>query len=145
MTPSWLCGSLGSFLYSSSVYLLWAMLSKSLIQFSIDGWRFVPSLLFTWGQTMVEVMKTIVTSLKMSHACPATLSDPNPAAATTDPCLHWKLPSKSGSVYCVGTAPFSWVLVGTRFCLCPQESIFQSCVSSGSSMVRLIMTSSKRA
>ena len=33
------------------------MLSKSLIQFSVDGWSCVPSLLFTWGQTMLEVMK----------------------------------------------------------------------------------------
>ena len=31
-----------------------AMLSKSLIQFSVDGWSCVLSLLFTWGQTMVE-------------------------------------------------------------------------------------------
>ena len=31
-----------------------AMLSKSLIQFSVDGWSCVPSLLFTWVQTMVE-------------------------------------------------------------------------------------------
>ena len=30
-----------------------AMLSKSLIQFSVDGLGCVPSLLFTWGQTMV--------------------------------------------------------------------------------------------
>jgi len=30
-----------------------AMLSKSLIQFSVDGWSRVPYLLFTWGQTMV--------------------------------------------------------------------------------------------
>ena len=29
-----------------------AMLSKSLIQFSVDGWGCVPSLLFTWGHTM---------------------------------------------------------------------------------------------
>ena len=29
-----------------------AMLSKPLIQFSVDGWGCVPSLLFTWGQTM---------------------------------------------------------------------------------------------
>ena len=29
------------------------MLSKSLIQFSVDGWNCVPSLLFTWAQTMV--------------------------------------------------------------------------------------------
>ena len=31
------------------------MLSKSLIQFSVYGWSCVPSLLLTWGQTMVEV------------------------------------------------------------------------------------------
>ena len=31
------------------------MLNKALIQFSVDGWGCVPSLLFTWGQTMVEV------------------------------------------------------------------------------------------
>ena len=28
------------------------MLSKSLIQFSVDGWSCVPSLLFTWGLTV---------------------------------------------------------------------------------------------
>ena len=39
-----------------------AILSKSLIQFSVDGWSCVPSLLFTWGQTMVEVMKIMAKS-----------------------------------------------------------------------------------
>ena len=29
-----------------------AMFCKSLIQFSVDGWGCVPSLLFTWGQTI---------------------------------------------------------------------------------------------
>ena len=28
--------------------MAWAMLSKSLIQFSVDEWGCVPSLLFTW-------------------------------------------------------------------------------------------------
>ena len=56
------------------------MLSKSLIQFSVDELSCVPSLLFTWGQTMVEVMKIMVTSLKISHACTAMLTAPNPAA-----------------------------------------------------------------
>ena len=64
-----------------------AMLSKSLIQFSVDGWSCVPSLLFTWGQTMVEVMKIMVTSFKRSHACTATFSAPNPAAGH-----HWPTP-----------------------------------------------------
>ena len=56
------------------------MLSKTLIQFSVDGWECVPSLLFTWGQTMVEVMKIMVTFLKKSYASTATLSAPNPTA-----------------------------------------------------------------
>ena len=38
-----------------------AMLSKSLIQFSVDGWRCVPSLLLTWGQTMVEASISLLT------------------------------------------------------------------------------------
>ena len=50
------------------------MLSKSLIQFSVDGWSCVPSLLFTRGQTMVEIMKIMATSFKRSHICTATLS-----------------------------------------------------------------------
>ena len=57
----WLRGKLGLVLMGG------AMLSKSLIQFSVDGWSCVPSLLFTWGQTVVEVMKTMVTSFKRSH------------------------------------------------------------------------------
>ena len=50
----WLRGKLGLVLMGGT------LLSKSLIQFSVDGWSCVPSLLFTWGQTMVEVMKTMV-------------------------------------------------------------------------------------
>ena len=61
------------------------MLNISLIQFSADGWSYVPSLLFTWGQTMVEVMKIMVTSLKRSHVCTATLSAPNPEAGHRQP------------------------------------------------------------
>ena len=57
-----------------------AMLSKSLIQFSVDGWGCVPSLLFTWSQTMEEVMKIMVISFKRSHASTATLSAPDAAA-----------------------------------------------------------------
>ena len=57
---------------------------------------------------------------------PVLLHSVTPALqqATTDPCLHWKLPGKSGSVSCVGTAPFSRVLVGTRFCLRPPRTYF---------------------
>ena len=38
------------------------MLSKSLVQFSVDGWSCVPSQLYL-GQTMVEVMKIMVAQM----------------------------------------------------------------------------------
>ena len=63
-----------------------AMLRKSLIQFSGEGQGCVPALLFTWGHTMVEVVKIMATSFKRSHAGTATLSAPNPAAGH---CLQW--------------------------------------------------------
>ena len=53
-----------------------AMLSKSFIQFAVDGWNCVPSLLFTWDQTLVKVMKVMkvmATFFKRSYAL-------NPAA-----------------------------------------------------------------
>ena len=36
----------------------------------------------------------------------------------------WTLTGKCGSVSCGVTAPFSWVLVCTRFCLCPPRVCF---------------------
>ena len=85
----WLWGKLGLVLMGG------AMLSKSLIQFSVDGWGCVPSLLF--GQTMVEIMKIMVTSFKKSHACtvvcnPASLACYSPwgrkESVTTEQ-LNW--------------------------------------------------------
>ena len=125
------------------------MLSKSLIQFSVDWRGFFPFLLFTWGQTVVEVIKITVTSFKRSHTCAATLSDPNPASGH-----HWPMPALEtpGHTWAslgqslVGSlllSPGSWWEQGSVYAV--QESIFQSCVSSGSSMVGLIVTSSKRA
>ena len=46
-----------------------AMLSKSLIQFPVDGWGCVPSLLLTWGQTMVELMKIMASDLLQKVPC----------------------------------------------------------------------------
>ena len=57
-----------------------AMLSKSLIQFSVEGQGCVPSLLFDSGPTMVEVMKIMATLFKRSPAHTVALSAPNPAA-----------------------------------------------------------------
>ena len=123
-------------------------LSKSLIQFSVDGWNCVASLLFTWGQTMVEVMKIMLTSLKRPHACTAGVHAPNPAAGHHQPTPSLETPGHpqaSPGQSPVGSlllSPGSWC---TRFCCALQESISQSCVSSGSSVVGLMVTSSKRA
>ena len=62
-----------------------AMLSKSLVQFSVDGWGCVASLLLNWGQTMVGIMKIMVTYFKRSRACTAALSAPDSAAGHCQP------------------------------------------------------------
>ena len=100
-----------------------AMLSKSLIQFSVVGCSCVPSLLFTWGQTMVEVMKIMVTSLKRSHACTATARAPTLQQATIDPCLCQRLSDTHRPVSCGAIVPFSWVLVH-KVLLCPPRVYF---------------------
>ena len=117
----WLRGKL------SLVLMEGTMLSKYLIQFSVDGWRCVPSLFLTWDQTMEAAMNTMSTSFKRSCAHSATLSAPNLAAVHR--CPHtsagtsWTLTGKSGSFPCGVTAPFSWVLVHTGLACALQESV----------------------
>ena len=93
---------------------------------------------------MVEVMKIMVTSFKRSHAHTATLNAPDPA---TDHCRltppgHSQASLGQSLVGSLLLSPGSWC---TRFCCALQESISQSYVSSGSSVVGLMATSSKRA
>ena len=93
---------------------------------------------------MVEVMKIMVISLKRSQAC--TANSPCPQPWSRPPPTHafagdsWTHTGKSpvGSLF---FSPGSW---WTRLCCALQESISQSYVSSGSSIVGLIVTSSKR-
>ena len=97
---------------------------------------------------MVEVMKIMVTSFKRAHAGTASLSVPNLAEATYNPRLCQRLLDPHGQVWVSlfgVTAPFSWVLVHNVLFV-PSKSLFPpSCINSGSSMVRLMVTSSKRA
>ena len=94
---------------------------------------------------MVEVMKIMATSFKRSHACTSALSALTLQQATADPRLCRTLVGKSDSV--------SWgrssLFLGPgshKVLFVPSESLSpQSCVSSGSSMVGLMATSSKRA
>ena len=126
-----------------------AMLSKSLIQFSVNGWSCAPFLLFTWGQTMVEAVKIMATSFKRSDACTATLNDPNPAAGHHRPTSPLETPEHSWASLgqpLVGSlllSPGSWC-THVSFCVL-QDSISQTCVSSGSTVVGITATPSKRA
>ena len=54
--------------------------------------------------------------------CPQPCRGPPPTRTSTGDC--WTLPGKSGSVSCGVAAPFPWVLVRTRFCLCPPRVHF---------------------
>ena len=54
--------------------------------------------------------------------CPQPCSRPPPTHASAGE--SWTLIGKSGSVSCGVTAPLSWVLVHTRFCLCPARVCF---------------------
>ena len=80
---------------------------------------------FTWGQTVVEVMKMMVTSLKRSHACAVTLSAPNPAAGHHHPTPppETQTPTGKSPVGSLFLSPGSWC---TRFCCALQESFPQS-------------------
>ena len=97
---------------------------------------------------MVEVMKIMVTSFKTSHAHTATLSAPNHAAGhrpTPPPETpgHSQASLGQSLMGSLLLSPKSWCTQGSVCTL--QESVPQSCVSSGGSMVGLMVTSSKRA
>ena len=126
-----------------------AMLSKSLIQFSVDGQGCVPSMLldlrpnYGGGNEDNDNLLQKVPYMCCYTQCPQTCCRPPPTHTSAGD--SWTLTGKSRSVSYGITAPISWVLVCTRFFV-PSKSLFpQSCVSSGSSMVSLMATSSKRA
>ena len=54
--------------------------------------------------------------------CPQPCGRPPPTHASAGD--FWTLLGKSGSVSYGVTAPFSWVLVHTRFCFCPPRIYF---------------------
>ena len=86
------------------------ILSKSLIQFQLMGGSVFPPCRLIWGQTMVEVMKTMGTSFKrlhtLMHSVPPTLQQ-----TTTNPCLCWRLLDTHGQVWVsLFWAPCSFLL-----------------------------------
>ena len=88
---------------------------------------------------MMEIMKIMVTSFRRSHAGTATLSAPSPAAGHRRPTPLPETPGHSRASLgqsLVGSLLLShgsWCAQGSASAL--PESVSQSCVSSGSSMV----------
>ena len=106
-----------------------AMLSKSLIQFSVDGRGCIPSLFdlrpnYGGGN---EDNSDLLQKVPCTHChtqCLWPCSRPPPTYASTRD--SWTLSGNSGSVSYRVTAPFFWVLVHTWFCLCPPRVCFPS-------------------
>ena len=105
-----------------------AMISKSLIQFSVDLQDCVPSFLLdlrpNYGGSNEDNGNLLQKGL-CTHChtqCPRPCS--RPLTTHTSARDSWTLTGKSGSVSCGVTAPFSWVLVHTRFCFCPPRVCF---------------------
>ena len=105
-----------------------AMLSISLIQFSVEGRGCLPSLLFDLRPNYGGGNKDnghLLQKISCTHCCtecPQPCSRPLLTHASAGD--SWTLVGKSGSVSCGVTAPFSWVLVCPRFCLCPPSVCF---------------------
>ena len=106
-----------------------AVLSKSLIQFSVDWQHCVPSLLFDLRPNYgggKEENGNLLQKVPGTHChtqCSRPCNRPPTHASTGD---FRTLTGKSESVSCGVTAPFSWVLVHARFCLCPSRVCFPS-------------------
>ena len=109
-----------------------AMLSKSLIHFSVDGWGCVPSPLFDWRPRYGRDKEVNGELFQKVQCTQCRIQCPGPSALDPEAGHHthasagdsWTLTGKSGSVSCRVTAPFSWVLVPTGFCLCTLRVCF---------------------
>ena len=113
------------------------------------GGAVFPPFCLTWGQTVVEVMKIMASSFKKSHVCTATLSAPNPATGHHQPIPLPELLDTHRQVWVSLLWGHCSFLLGSsvhKFLSVPSQGLFpQSWVSSGSSVVGLMVTSSKRA
>ena len=98
-----------------------AMLSKSLIQFSVDERCCVPSLLFDLRLNYSggnEDNGNLLQKVLCMHCCTQCRQHcwrPSPIHVSARD--SWTLTGKSGSVSCGVTTLFSWVLVSTKCCL----------------------------
>ena len=111
----WLWGNLDLVLRGGT------MLSKPLMQFSVDGRVYVPPLLFglrpnySRGKGNGDLLQKDLCPQHCYIQCPWPCSRPLSTHVFTRD--SWTFTGKYGSVSCGYTTPFSWVLVHTRFCL----------------------------
>ena len=104
-----------------------AGLSKPIFQLSVDGRGLVPPSCLTLDQTMVRVMKIMMTSFKRSCASSVLFSSPDPLADLCCPTSLLKTPGHSQSslyqslVMSLFFSPGSWCTQG--FVCALQESI----------------------
>ena len=101
------------------------MFSKCLIQFSVYGWAVFPPCYLSGpsyggGSEDNGDLLPKVPCMHCHTQCPQPCRRPLTHASAGG---SWTLTSKSGSVSCGVTAPFSWVL-GHRLCLCPPRVCF---------------------
>ena len=73
------------------------MLSKSLIQFSVDGWSCVPSLLFTWAQTMVELKSLLMKVKEESEKVDLKLNIQKTKIMASGPITSWEIDGETVS------------------------------------------------
>ena len=113
------------------------------------GGTVFPPCCLLWGQTIVEVMKIMATSFKRFHAHTATHSASNPAVGHCQPTPPLETPRHSRASLGQSLLGSLLPLLGPgvpKVLFMPSKSLFpQSCASSGSSMVGLMVTSSKRS
>ena len=106
-----------------------AMLNKSSVQFFVHGQDCLPLLFdlkpnYDGGN---EDNGDLLQKVPFTHCytqCPQPCSRPQPTHASAKD--SWTLVDNSGSVSRGVTAPFSWVLVLIRFCLCPPRASYPS-------------------
>ena len=103
------------------------MLSKSVIQFSVEGWLYVPFLLFDLRPNYDggnEDNGDLLQNVPFMHCytqCPQPCSRPQQTDASARD--SWTLRASLGQVSCGVTALLSWVLVYTGFVCALQESV----------------------
>ena len=123
-----------------------AMLTKSLIQFSVGGQGCVPSLLFDLRPNYSGGNEDNGDLLQMV-LCTTTLSAPSLAAGHCWPTPPLETPGHSRASLSQSLWGHCSFLLGPgvhRVLFVPSKSLFpESCVSSGSSMVGLMATSSR--